>query len=404
MTLPLLVRRSLRQHLLSTIVTALSLSLAGGLLMTVWSLKTQARQTFERMDGGWDAVLGARSSKLQLVLNAVFHLEASPGNIRPADLAALAASPVVKTVVPLAMGDNYQGFRIVGTSTNHFTDHEFAEGRKFRVREGRLFEDGYREALIGAFAAEKLGFKVGTEFKPYHGLNYASNARDNVQHDEVYVVVGVLEASNTPADRVVWIPIAGIQNMAGHDPATSQDVSAALVKLRDPAAGFRLDQLYNKQGDKLTFAWPIGTVMAQLFDKIGWFDSVLTLVAWLVALVAAASVLASIYNSMSARRRDLAILRALGARRRIIFTSIVAEASAIAAMGAACGFLVHFALLYGAAVLVRTQTGVVIEPFQPSWVWLWAPASLIGLAALAGTVPAFKAYGVDVASSLSPES
>jgi len=177
-----------------------------------------------------------------------------------------------------------------------------------------------------------------------------------------------------------------------------------LVKLRDSAAGFRLDQLYNKQGDKLTFAWPIGTVMAQLFDKIGWFDSVLTLVAWLVALVAAASVLASIYNSMSARRRDLAILRALGARRRIIFTSIVAEASAIATIGAACGFLVHFALLYGAAVLVRSQTGVVIEPFQPSWVWLWAPASLIGLAALAGTVPAFKAYEVDVASSLSPES
>jgi putative ABC transport system permease protein len=404
MTLPLLVRRSLRQHLLSTIVTALSLSLAGGLLMTVWSLKTQARQTFERMDGGWDAVLGARSSKLQLVLNAVFHLEASPGNIRPADLAALAASPAVKAVVPLAMGDNYQGFRIVGTSTNHFTDHEFAEGRRFRIQEGRLFEDGYREALVGAFAARKLGFKVGTEFKPYHGLNYASNTRDNVQHDEVYVVVGILEPSNTPADRVVWIPIAGIQNMTGHDPATAQDVSAALVKLRDPAAGFRLDQLYNKQGDKLTFAWPIGTVMAQLFDKIGWFESVLTLVAWLVALVAAASVLASIYNSMSARRRDLAILRALGARRRIIFTSIVAEASTIAAMGAACGFLVHFALLYGAAVLVRSQTGVVIEPFQPSWVWLWAPASLVGLAALAGTVPAFKAYEVDVASSLSPES
>jgi putative ABC transport system permease protein len=144
--------------------------------------------------------------------------------------------------------------------------------------------------------------------------------------------------------------------------------------------------------------------MAQLFDKIGWFDNVLTLVAWLVALVAAGSVLASIYNSMSARRRDLAILRALGARRRIIFTAIVAEASTIAAIGAALGFLVHFALLFGAAALVRAQTGVVIEPFQPGWVWLWAPAALIGLAAAAGTVPAFKAYDVDVASSLSPES
>jgi len=235
-------------------------------------------------------------------------------------------------------------------------------------------------------------------------LTYASKAADNVQHDEVYVVVGILEPSNTPADRVVWIPLAGIQNMAGHDPATASDVSAALVQLRDSAAGFRLDQLYNKQGDKLTFAWPIGTVMAQLFDKIGWFDNVLTLVAWLVALVAAGSVLASIYNSMSARRRDLAILRALGARRRIIFTAIIAEASTIAAIGAACGFFVHFALLFGAASLVRTQTGVVIEPFQPGWVWLWAPAALMGLAAVAGTVPAFKAYDVDVASSLSPES
>jgi putative ABC transport system permease protein len=290
MTLPLLIRRSLRQHLLSTLVTALSLALASGLLMTVWALKHQARQTFERMDGGWDAVLGARSSKLQLVLNAVFHLEASPGNIKPTDLATLAANPAVREVVPIAMGDNYQGFRIVGTSTNHFTDHEYAPGRRFRVQEGRLFDDGYREAVIGAFAAQRLGFKTGTEFKPYHGLNYASNPRDNVQHDDTYVVVGILEPSNTPADRVIWIPVAGLQNMAGHDPATAQDVSAALVKLRDPAAGFRLDQLYNKQGDKLTLAWPIGAVMAQLFDKIGWFDQVLALVAWLVALVAAASV------------------------------------------------------------------------------------------------------------------
>ena len=329
MTLPLLVRRSLRQHALSTAVTAFSLALAGGLLMTVWVLRQQARQTFERMDGGWDAVLGARSSKLQLVLNAVFHLEASPGNIKASDVALLASNPAVRAVVPIAMGDNYQGFRIVGTTPHLFGGHEYAPGRAFRVADGRVFDDGLREAVVGSFAARRLGFKVGTEFKPYHGLNYSSNPRDNVQHEDTYVVVGVLEPSNTPADRVVWIPVAGLQNMAGHDPSAAEDYSAALVKLRDPAAGFRLDQLYNKQGDRLTFAWPIGTVMAQLFDKIGWFDKVLALVAWLVALVAAASVLASIYNSMSARRRDIAILRALGARRATVFAAIVLEASEI---------------------------------------------------------------------------
>lgn len=404
MTLPLIVRRSLRQHLLSSVVTALSLALAGGLLMTVWVLREQARQTFERMDGGWDAVLGARSSKLQLVLNAIFHLEASPGNIRASDVALLASNPAVRAVVPLAMGDNFKGFRVVGTTTNLFAGHEYAPGRAFRVGEGRVFDDGLREAVVGSFAARRLGWRVGSEFQPYHGLNYSGNPRDDVQHEDTYVVVGILEASNTPADRVVWIPVAGLQNMAGHDPSAAEDYSAALVRLRDPAAGFRLDQLYNKQGDRLTFAWPIGAVMAQLFDKIGWFDRVLALVAWLVAVVAAASVLASIYNSMSSRRRDLAILRALGASRGTVFASIVLEAAAVAGVGSVAGFVVHLGLLAGAGALVRAQTGVLIEPFQPAWVWVWAPGALVGLAALAGVVPALKAYRVDVASSLAPES
>ncbi|MFM8357489.1 MAG: ABC transporter permease [Verrucomicrobiota bacterium] len=405
MTLPLIVRRSLRQHALSTAITALSLSLAGGLLMTVWSLKQQARATFEAMNGGWDAVLGARSSKLQLVLNAIFHLEASPGNISPEDVAGLAANPAVARVVPLAMGDNYEGFRIVGTTTNLFTDHEYLPGRRWRVAgEGRLFEDGYREAVVGSFAARRLGWKVGTEFKPYHGLSYSVRSGDNVQHDEVYVVTGILEPSNTPADKVLWIPLAGLQNMAGHDPSKATDVSAALVKLRSNAAGPRLDELYNRQGNRLTLAWPIGAVMTQLFDKIGWFDRVLTLVAWLVAAVAAGSVLASIYNSMSARKRDLAILRALGARRRTVFAAIVLEAVAVAGLGSAAGWVCHFALMAGGAVLVRAQTGVVLDPFRWDWVLVWAPAALMGLSALAGMVPACKAYRADVAAGLAPES
>ena len=400
MTLPLLIRRSLRQHALATLVTAISIALAGGLLMSVWTLKQQARQTFEQMDGGWDAVLGARSSKLQLVLNAIFHLEASPGNVSVADVTTIAQNPAVRHVVPIAMGDNFQGFRIVGTTTNLFTEHEYQTGRKLELTEGRFFDDGYREAVIGSFAARRLGLKVGSEFKPYHGLNYNANA----QHDEVYVVTGLLKPSNTPADKVIWIPLAGLQNMAGHDPATANDVSAVLVKLRAPAAGRQLDQMYNKQGTRLTFAWPIGAVMGQLFDKIGWFDQVLTLVAALVALVAAGSVLASIYNSMAARRRDLAILRALGARRLTIFGAIVGEAVAVVALGIVIAFALHFSILSVTAAVLREQTGVVIDPWQFNAVWLWAPAALLGLGALAGVVPAWVAYRMDVAQGLTPES
>src|SRR5690348_6625628 len=110
-----IVLRSLRQHLLSTLVTALSIALAGGLLMSVWVVKEQSRAAFTQMDGGFDAVLGARSSPLQLVLNSVFHLETSPGNIKVSDYEQIKTDPSVALAIPLSVGDNYEGFRLAGT-------------------------------------------------------------------------------------------------------------------------------------------------------------------------------------------------------------------------------------------------------------------------------------------------
>lgn len=401
MTLLLLVRRSLRQHLLSTLVTAFSLALAGGLLMSVWVVKRQARDTFTGQTGAWDAVLGARGAKLQLVLNAIFHLEASPGNVPFADFQVISSNRAVGLAIPIAVGDNYLGYRIVGTLTNLFTDAEAAPGRKFRLASGgRVFEDGYREAVVGSFVARQVGLKMGDSFRPYHGLNFDPKT----QHEDEYVVTGILEPSNTPADRVIWIPLAGLQNMSGHAAATANDVSAVLVKLKSPIAGQQLDLLYNRQGDRFTFAWPLGAVLSQLFDKMGWFDKVLELVAYLVALVAAGSVLASIYNSMSARRRDIAILRALGARRSIVFASIVLEAAAVAAMGMVAAWGLYGVILSVVSRVIQAQTGVVLE------VWAWdpilviAPAGLVLLGALAGVVPAIKAYRNPVAENLIPES
>lgn len=400
MTLPLLVRRSLRQHLLSTLVTVVSIALAGGLLMAVWVVKDQSRSTFTGQSGGWDAVLGARGAKLQLVLNAIFHLEASPGNITFADYEGIRTNRAVAAAVPIAVGDNYRGYRLVGTTTNYF-EVEYSKGQRFRIQSGgRLFDDGYREAVVGSFAARKLGLTIGSEFKPFHGLNFDPKA----QHEETYVVVGVLEPSNTPADRVIWIPLAGLQNMGGHDASTSTDVSAVLVRLRSPIAGQQLDMLYNRQGNRMTFAWPIAKQMADLFEKFGWFDAVLAMVAWLVALVAVGAVLASLYNSMHSRRRDLAILRALGARRRTIFAAIVLESATIAALGMLLGFVVYAAILGAAAAVIQSQTGVVLDPLQPAWVWLWAPVAMVLLGALAGVLPAIKAYRTDVAGGLVPES
>ncbi len=401
MTWALLVWRSLRQHALTTGVTAASLALAGGLVMTVWVVKTQAEQAFANTTSGYDAVLGARGSKLQLVLSALFHLEAAPGTVSGEDLAQIRRHPAVAVAVPIAMGDNYRGWRIVGTEPAMFTAVPLADGRAYAVAPGgRMWAEGAREAVVGSFAMERLGWKVGATFSPYHGLNFDPSAR----HEEVYTVVGSLEPTNTPADRVIWIPLSGVQTMGGHDPALAAAVSAVLLKFRAPTAGMMLDVGINRRDTRMTLAYPIGVVVADLFNRMGWVTRVLELVAYLVAVVAAGSVLAGIHASLAARRRDIAILRSLGARRRTVGGVMLAEAGAIGALGAVGAGVVYLGLMSAAAVVVRAQTGVVIEV----WAWdavLWvAPAGLVGLAVLGGVVPAVAAYRTAVAENLAPVS
>jgi putative ABC transport system permease protein len=398
MTIALIVRRSLRQHAFSTAITALSIALAGGLLMSVWVVKDQSQKTFTQVNTGFDAVLGARGSKLQLVLNAIFHLEASPGNVAASDYEYIKRHPAVKRAIPIAVGDNLRGYRIVGTIPELFTDVEYAPGRHFALASGRLFDPAAREAVIGSFAARKLGLGVGDTFHPFHGLVYDPAN----QHPETYLVTGVLAPSNTPADKVVWIPLHGLQTMTGHDPRAATDVSAVLIQLRSPSAGFMLDIMYNKQGNRLTFAYPIGAIMAELFQKIGWFDKVLALVAYLVALVSAAGVLVAIYNSMASRRRDIAILRALGAGRIFLSGAIVLEATVIGALGMVLAFGAYAAIVSAVAAVIQAQTGVLIEAFAYNPVMLWAPVGMIALCALSGLLPAMKAYRTDVAENLAP--
>jgi len=400
MSLWRIVLRSLRQHAFSSTVTALSIAMAGGLLMSVWSVRVQTREAFSRINGGFDAVLGARSSKLQLVLNAVFHLEASPANLAWSDYEAIRDHPGVTRAVPIAMGDNYRGYRIVGTVPELFTEVEYAPGRRHALQgKGRWFKPGYKEAIVGSLAARRLQLRVGDHFHPYHGLDF--NEAEEHEEDE-YVVVGVLEPSNTPTDRVLWIPLEGVQHMTGHAPETASQVSAVLVQLRSPLVGRTLEMAYNKKDNRLTFAWPIGATMVELLDKVGWLQRVLELVAVLVALVAAASVMASLYNSMNERRRQIALLRALGARRTTVFMTVLLESTCIATLGMAAAYGCLAVIMAVVGSVMRRETGVELSILHWQPVLLWAPAGMILLGALAGVVPALKAYRTEVAPNLAP--
>jgi putative ABC transport system permease protein len=426
-TIAFLVRRSLRQHALSTAVTAGAAALACGLVLSVFSVTAQARDAFVR-DPGFDAVLGARGSELQLVLNSVFHLETSPGNIPWSLYEEFKEDPRVEVAVPYAVGDNYRGFRIVGTTPDIF-EVEYAAGRRYEIavaegrRLGRFFHAGNREAVLGSFAAAATGLEVNDTFHPSHGTG-----EEGHEHEDEYTVVGVLKPTNTPADRVVWIPIEGIFHMEGHvlrgtgeehDPEPDEEigdehkeVSAVMLRLKGeidedglrvaaPAAGFAL-KIKARESGVATLAWPIANVMQDLFEKLFWFVRILEVVAYLVVIVSMAGILASLYNTMNERRREFAILRALGASRTTVFAAVVSEAAAIALVGALGGFLVHALVVAAAAYTLRTETGVVLDPLAYHPVLWAAPAGILALGALAGLLPATKAYRTDVATNLAP--
>lgn len=398
--------KSLQQHALSTWIAAVSIALAGGLLMSVWTLRTEAENTFTRSDCGFDAVLGPRGSKLQLVLNSIFHMESSPGLIPQSTKTMIQRhrNPMIRTafkrMIPIAVGDNYLGYRLVGTTSELFEEHEIAEGEKFQLSgEGRWFAEDAKEAVSGSFAADKLELKVGDTFKPYHGLTYV----EGTQHEDVYKVTGILEETGTPADKVIWIPLIGIQTMDGHTKEKQNDVSAFLVKLRSKKGIVMLDPYFNIQGKEFTFA-SITPVMSRFFEKFSWFEKILELVAYLVGIAAAGSILAILYNIMNEKRREIAILRSLGARRSTLMLMVIYQSTGIALLGVVLSFAFYAIVANAAEQIVRDQTGVVLQLFSYQPVFLWVPGGMLLLGIISGLLPAIVAYQTEVSKNLTPSS
>ncbi len=390
--------RGVRKHAFSSFVAVLTIAMATGLFLSTWRVNQETRKAFNHSTCGFDAVLGARGSKLQIILNSLFHMEASPGNLDWEQYELLKNTPGVEAAFPIAVGDNYLGYRLVGTEPEMLESHQWKKGSKFELRRGgRIFTSMAKEAVVGSFVARKLGLKSGDRFHPYHGLNFKEENR----HDDVYLVVGVLEATGTPADRVIWIPIKGIQLMEGHDESMAQSISAVLLKLRG-SMGFSLNTKYNKQGTVATLAWPIASTLSRFFDKFSWFQKILELVAVSVAVIGALIIVLTLRSSMNEKKREFAILRCLGASRGEVTGVVLCQSLLLSLMGAVGGVVLHFMINFSSLWIIREKTGVIFEvwAFDPLIAYVVSAVSLIGL--LSGILPAVHAYRNDLAENLKP--
>lgn len=401
----------MREHALSTSITVLAAALASGLVMAVLAIHSATSRAFGGMDLGYDAILGPAGGQSQLVLNTLFHMDASQGNIPWSLYRKIAEDPGVERAVPYAVGDNHRGYRIIGTTLEAFEERSL-------VAPGAWFDPGKRQAVVGAAVAQETGLVRGGTFSPSHGLTY--DERDPRLHAERYAVTGVMAPTGTPDDRVIFIPIEGVYRMGGHElrgtsetvgaeefheheiPDEFKEVSAVLLRFRrgGVSPGLRLNYQINMSNDSATLAWPIAQVLADLYRKLFWAIEVLRIVAGIVVVVAGAGLLASLYNTMSERRRELAILRSLGARRGLVFGVVIGEAVAIAGLGSLLGFAVYGAILSRVRDTLLSTTGVVLVPTELGAGLLWVPVGMLCVGALAGVLPAIKAYTTDPSRTL----
>ena len=392
-----LARKGFRQHFFGSLVAAFSIALAGGLFLGTMKIQKQTQTSFANASGGFDAVLGARGSKLQLILNALFHLDASPGNLPWEQYELIKKTPGVEEAYPIAVGDNYLGYRLVGTDPKLFFEHEWKKGEKYKLRSGRVFSEMAKEALVGSFVADKLNLKIGDKFQPYHGLNF----KEDTQHEDVYVVVGLLEATGTPSDKVIWVPIKGIQLMEGHDQEMAQSVSAVLLSLKG-ATGFNLEIRYNRQGNQATFAWPVAATLASFFDKMNWFRGVLEVIAYVIAAVGILMVASTMHSSLNMRKRDFAILRSLGSGRLILTGVIFGHSLIISVLGVLGSLLIMQGIGLITQGIIVEETGVLLDGMNLQLQDHWVIMAIIFSGLVGGLGAAVNAYRSELVDLLQP--
>lgn len=426
----------LRQRLVSSSFTALSVAVGVALVAGILTLRLESEKAFSQKETGFELIVGAKGSPLQLVLNTMYHLGTPVGNFPLEVYEKLSKDRRVKFMLPMVFGDNVGGFKVIGTNPDLFTRFEYKKDQKIELNSGKGFTQNH-EIVLGAIVAQTLNLKVGDSVSVRHGLQeQAPGAHD---HGKM-VVVGILQPTRTAIDKGVYCtmytvwdvhyheykeaqeaaeavmnaeqkPSAGStaqheeqhkeQGEHGHEiPAEFTSITSVAVKLKSPVFFEAFTRSVN-EGTSAQAAMPIREIMG-LFEIVGSINGLLLGISYLVIIIGAISIFVALYNSLAERRREIAILRSLGARRGTIFALIISEAVVIGGLGGIMGIILARSGLYLGKTTLTQQIGGNLEFAALYGFDALLIAGVIMLSASVSLLPAIKAYRTDVAQNLSP--
>ncbi|MEL7028048.1 MAG: FtsX-like permease family protein [Pseudomonadota bacterium] len=348
MNLPLLAWKSAKARSATTILTIISIALSTALLLGVEKIRIGAHSSFAQTVSGTDLIVGARSGPVNLLMYSVFRLGDPTANLSWASYEAFSQRADVDWTVPLSLGDSHGGFRVLGTTAGYFEHFRCGARQPLQFADGAVFSDVF-DAVLGAEVARELGYDLDREFVITHGLQSASFAEHK---DRPFRVVGILRSTGTPVDRTIHVSLEGIEavhvgwtNRAPPSRPVEFDesdlqpeaITAFLVGLKSKSAVLRYQRdVITYRAEALSAIIP-GVALSQLWRVVGVAEQAFRAVAIFVVAAGLTGLLTTILTSLNERRREIAVLRSVGAKRRDVFTLLVLESTLVAGIGAVIG-------------------------------------------------------------------
>ncbi len=408
-----LVWSYLKARPLNTVINILLLSLGIAVITILLLFNNQLEKKISDNAKGIDLVVGAKGSPLQLILCNIFHIDLPTGNIKLFEAERIAKNRLIKAAIPLALGDSYEGYRIVGTNVN------YPELYQATLAQGNWWKNNL-EVTIGANVAALSNLKVNDEFASAHGLSQEGHAH-NEHH---YMVKGVMKKTNSVLDNLiltnvesVWImhetsdnpiPSDNSQDTSGVHSSlvpsvlrtdSTKEITSLLIKYRSALAAIQLPRLVNSQSSLQAAAPAYET--ARLFSIRGVGVDIIMSFAYVLIMISALSIFIALYNSLKERRYDMAVMRTMGASRTKLLMSILMEGGLLTLVGSVTGLLMgHSVLVILSNILEQTQKAGITGIIFYSQEWIILAGSLI-LGLLCALIPAIQAYRTDISTVLS---
>lgn len=410
-----LTLRSLGNRRLSVALTVLSIAVAVLLLLGVERLRTETRASFLNTISGTDLIVGARTGSVQLLLSSVFRIGAGSNSVSWDTYETISGHPYVEWAIPLALGDSHRGYRVLGTTPAYFEHLRYGTGRKLHAAGGDL-RLGTFDAVLGAAVARALGYRVGDALVIAHGTGQGSFAT----HDNLpFRVAGILAPTGTPVDQTLHVSLEGIEAIhvgwesgvrAGAVPEAAHlhehelepsEISAFLLGVKQKMHTFQLQRAINEYSREPLLAILPGVALQELWNLVGVAERALLAVSALVVLTGMIGMMTVILSGLNERRREMAILRSVGARPMHVFGLLIAESGLIGSCGALGGLLLLYGALALLAPVLAAEYGLFIRLGAPSANELRILAGVVTLAVLMGLLPAWRAYRNSLADGLS---